>query len=128
MTAPGAVTRPVPLFRSIQLDMMNIPTCPHCGEQLKPFELPDNTGWEGGFQLACFNDECPYFVRGWQHMEEHYAVKASYRYRVDPSSGKASPLAVWSATALTDRILDDLTDQPANDGAGPQGPDQGSSG
>ena len=80
--------------------------CPYCGEPLQPFELPDNTGWEGEFQLACFNDECPYFVRGWQHMEEHYAVKASYRYRIDPATGAASPLAVWSSTALKDRILD----------------------
>jgi hypothetical protein len=44
-------------------------------------------------------------------MEEHYAVKASYRYRVDPTSGKPSPLAVWSAEALQDRILDaEITD------------------
>ena len=82
------------------------PVCPHCGEQLQPFELPDNTGWQTGFQLACFNDECPYFQRGWNHMEEHYAVKASYRYRVDPQTGKPSPLAVWSTDALKDRILD----------------------
>jgi hypothetical protein len=39
-------------------------------------------------------------------MEEHYAVKASYRYRVDPASGHSSPLAVWSADAIKDRILD----------------------
>ena len=97
--------------------------CPHCGEALKAFELPDNTGWEGSSQLACFNDECPYFQRGWKHMEEHYAVKASYRYRVDPSTGVASPLAVWSATALTDRILDDdrepSTETTADEGSSP---------
>ncbi len=82
------------------------PVCPYCGETLQPFELPDNTGWQTGFQLACFNDECPYFQRGWIHMEEHYAVKASYRYRVDPQTGNPSPLAVWSTDALKDRILD----------------------
>jgi len=82
------------------------PVCPHCGENLQPFELPDNTGWQTSFQLACFNDECPYFQRGWNHMEEHYAVKASYRFRVDPESGTPSPLAVWSTDALKDRILD----------------------
>jgi hypothetical protein len=80
--------------------------CPHCGEKLQAFELPDNTGWEGDFQLACFNDECPYYVGGWEHMQANYAVRASYRYRVDPPSGKASPLAVWSPTALKDRIID----------------------
>jgi hypothetical protein len=97
--------------------------CPHCGEALKAFELPDNTGWEGTFQLACFNDECPYYQRGWTHMEEHYAVKASYRYRVDPATGVASPLAVWSPSALTDRILDDepasSTDSTADEDSSP---------
>jgi hypothetical protein len=82
------------------------PVCPHCNQKLQPFELPDNTGWQTDFQLACFNDECPYFVRGWEHMQENYAVKASYRFRVDPANGKSSPLAVWSADAIKDRILD----------------------
>ena len=80
--------------------------CPHCNEPLKPFSLPEDTGWEGEFQLACFNDECPYYVRGWDWMNEKYGVKSSYRYRVVPETAKASPLAVWSPDALKDRILD----------------------
>ena len=98
--------------------------CPHCNENLRPFELPDNTGWQGEFQLACFNDECPYFQRGWKHMDEHYAVKASYRYRVDPTTGKPSPLAVWSVDALRDRILDATVTReqvPATDDAHDEG-------
>jgi hypothetical protein len=97
---------------------MEHPVCPHCGEPLTAFELPDNTGWEGDFQLACFNDECPYYQRGWQHMEEQYAVKASYRYRVNPATGSPTPLAVWSATALKDRVLDaEITEtaEPSSD-------------
>jgi hypothetical protein len=82
------------------------PVCPHCNQNLQAFELPDNTGWQGEFQLACFNDECPYYVRGWQHMEGNYSVRASYRYRIDPATGEASPLAVWSADALKNRIMD----------------------
>jgi len=99
------------------------PVCPHCEEPLKAFELPDNTGWEGEFQLACFNDECPYYVRGWQHMEERYSVKASYRYRINPETGDPSPLAVWSADAVKDRILDaDITEsiEGASDDATPE--------
>jgi hypothetical protein len=84
----------------------NRPLCPHCEHALQAFELPDNTGWQSEFHLACFNDECPYFVRGWDHMESNFAVKASYRYRVDPATGNASPLPVWSSDALKDRIIE----------------------
>ena len=80
--------------------------CPHCGKALQAFELPPNTGWQTEFQLACFNDDCPYYVRGWTWMMEQYRVRASYRYRVDPETGHASPLAVWSETALRDRIIE----------------------
>jgi hypothetical protein len=82
------------------------PRCPHCGQTLRAFELPPNTGWQTEFQLACFNDECPYYANGWQWMMEHYRVRSSYRYRVDPATGHASPLAVWSESALRDRILE----------------------
>jgi hypothetical protein len=39
-------------------------------------------------------------------MESNFAVKASYRYRVDPMTGKDSPLPVWSRDALKDRIIE----------------------
>ena len=80
-------------------------TCPHCGERLLPFTLPEDGGWDTSYHLACFNDDCPYYRDGWTWMMEQYEVTASYRYRVDPLSGKASPVAVWSQTALRDRIL-----------------------
>jgi len=79
--------------------------CPHCGAPLEPFALPENGGWNTPYQWACFNDTCPYFVRGWEWMMERYSVKASYRYRMDPDTWKDSPLPVWSPTALRDRIL-----------------------
>lgn len=77
--------------------------CPHCNTELVPFELPDQFDHE--FDLACFNDDCPYYVRGWSWMDQHYAVRASYRYRVDSQTGFPSPIAVWSAQALKDRVL-----------------------
>lgn len=81
--------------------------CPHCREPLKRIELPDNTGWDAPFHLVCFNDECSYYKDGWDWMMEKYEVKASYRYRINPETGNASPIAVWSATALRDRIVED---------------------
>ena len=82
--------------------------CPHCGEVLRPFTLPDNTGWDDARQWACFNDECSYFKDGWDWMWAQYEVKASYRYRVvDQNDLKGSPLPVWSATAIRDRIIEE---------------------
>ncbi len=83
------------------------PACPHCGAALRRFTLPDGGGWDGGWQWACFNDDCQYFRRGWVWMFDTYGVKASYRYRLDPTTGAASPLAVWSRTAIKDRIIED---------------------
>jgi hypothetical protein len=83
------------------------PSCPYCGQSLLPFTLPADGGWDGSVQFACFNDDCPYYVRGWTWMEEKFGVRSSYRHRVDPKTGAASPIAVWSSTALRDRIIED---------------------
>jgi len=80
-------------------------SCPHCGGPLARFELPE-AGFDHEFDLACFNDDCPYYVRGWTWMLEQFGVKTSYRYRVDSLTGLASPIPVWSPTALRCRIID----------------------
>jgi hypothetical protein len=83
-------------------------SCPHCGAVLRRFRIPEQSGWQQPFQWACFNNDCPYYREGWEWMWEHYRAKASYRYRLlDPLTGQTSPLAVWSETALLERILDD---------------------
>jgi hypothetical protein len=89
--------------------------CVHCGSDLCRIELPEML-FDHEFDLACFNDDCPYYVRGWAWMEEKFGARTSYRYRIDPRSGRASPLAVWSPTALRSNILPD--DLPAAGGEG----------
>ena len=82
--------------------------CPHWGDQLKGFSVPDDTQWVEKVHFVCFNDDCSYYREGWEWMEQQYGAKASYRYRViDPDTGVSAPLAVWSEDALRDRIVDD---------------------
>jgi hypothetical protein len=70
-------------------------TCPHCGSQLARLGLPE-AWFEHADDLACFNDGCPYYVRGWTWMEQQFGVTSSYRYRIDAQSGQATPLAAFA--------------------------------
>ncbi len=90
-------------------------TCPHCGERLSRWETPPATSWAGAIHLVCFNDECPYFRKGWAHMLEKYEVHSSYRYRFDPENGAEGPLPVWSPEAMRGLIVEDDEDGASED-------------
>jgi hypothetical protein len=82
-------------------------TCPHCGERLKKWMVPEGTNWTDEFLLVCFNDECSYYKEGWDWMQQQYGQTASYRYAVHPSTGGSSLIPVWSASATRDLIAED---------------------
>lgn len=81
--------------------------CPHCGDKLKKWATPEMTNWESEYHLVCFNDECPYFIRGWQWMRQKYEANASYRFRYDPANKSTGPLPVWSKDALKNGIIEE---------------------
>lgn len=80
--------------------------CPHCGATLRRWRTPEDSTWGGAERLVCFNDDCPYFVRGWEVMMERQAQCCSYRHLFDPATGYTGPLPVWSKDALKEEILD----------------------
>ena len=84
----------------------DVPNCPHCGSIMKKWKVPDNSTWITEFQWICFNDDCEYYVKGWDWMMSQHQVRASYRCRIDPRSGKDNPMPVWSKDALKDDIIE----------------------
>ena len=84
-----------------------IPTCPHCGSAMKKWTCPPDSTFGTEYLWVCFNDDCEYYVRGWNWMMEKYQHRSSYRHSLNPESGKEGPLPVWSATALKNKIIED---------------------
>lgn len=83
------------------------PKCPHCEAEMRKLQNPFGSTWGTGFQWVCFNDECSYYVRGWNWMMTKFNKKASYRHRYNPETGEKGPLPVWSANAHKDRIIEE---------------------
>jgi hypothetical protein len=82
--------------------------CPHCNEKLKKWQVPDNPfcqTWDNDFMYICFNDECPYFVRGWDKMYRDTHQGMSYRFMYNPEKDCCMPMPVPSYNALKEGII-----------------------
>ena len=89
------------------MDNKEIPKCPHCDADMKKWVPPEDSTWaHDGFHWVCFNDECPYYVKGWEWMEESQGIKISYRHRLNPVTGKESPLPAKSDKMHKNRIIE----------------------
>ena len=91
----------------VTLDDPSLRTCPKCGSRMLRWYTPPDLSWGTPYHYVCFNDECPYYVNGWEWMESRYNKKASYRHRFNPFANESGPVPVWSPEALRSRIMKD---------------------
>jgi SAM-dependent methyltransferase len=83
--------------------------CPHCGERLRKWAVPDNPfgqTWDNDFMYICFNDACPYYVKGWDHMYKEGNRGVSYRLMYNPEKDCCMPIPVPSPKALRESIVE----------------------
>ena len=83
-----------------------IKKCPHCSHPLKKWQCPPETSLGVEYLYVCFNNECPYFLNGWDWMREKFNQRVSYRYRYNSFTDQSGPLPVWSKDALRDYIVE----------------------
>ena len=91
---------------------MEKPHCPHCGEEMKLWEVPpinfsDGLGWGSPYLFLCFNDDCGLFKQGWKDMEENFAHRASMRCINYPGTEQFECIPVFSAVGGSGQIIDD---------------------
>ena len=82
-------------------------TCPHCGTRLAKWLVPEEATWDEEFFYVCFNDQCSYYKEGWAWMKQQYNQTASYRFALQPATGAASMIPVWSDAATREMIVED---------------------
>ncbi len=75
--------------------------CPYCGEALEKWMVPDTpfNEWPNEYFYVCFNDDCPYFVRGWDLVGGLGNV-GSYRLIYDPEKDVCHAAPVIGSSAV----------------------------
>jgi len=82
--------------------------CPHCDERLRKWALPQNpfSEWDTDFLYVCFNDECPYLVRGWEVMFKQGNRGLSYRFSYHHLRDRCMSVPIPTLHAGKDGIID----------------------
>lgn len=88
------------------------PDCPHCQQTLSKWATPtynfaDGLGWGTDYLFVCFNDDCSFYIRGWEQMMEKYGHPYSYRYMEYPDSNESGAIPVGSKIAAKGNIVDE---------------------
>ena len=82
--------------------------CPHCDKRLRKWAVSQNPfcEWDTDFLYVCFNDECPYLVRGWEVMFKQGNRGLSYRFSYHHLRDRCMSVPVPTLHAGKDGIID----------------------
>jgi SAM-dependent methyltransferase len=85
--------------------------CPHCGEALSAWEAPDGpfAEWERGLYHVCFNDRCPFLIRGFDTLARQGNLGYSCRVLYDRERDRFRPIPVNGIRALRSGIRESAT-------------------
>ena len=88
------------------------PDCPHCQQPLSKWATPsfnfaDGLGWGTDYLFVCFNDDCNFYIMGWEQMMTKYGHPYSYRYMEFPDSKQSGAIPVGSKVAAKGNIIDE---------------------
>lgn len=83
--------------------------CPHCSTPLRKWQVPANpfVEWDAEFMYICFDDQCPYFMRGWNAMYRDGGRGLSHRFMYDAIHDRCLSIPVLTINALKDGIVDE---------------------
>jgi SAM-dependent methyltransferase len=90
-------------------NIKNTLECPYCGDKMKKWAVPQGpfTEWDNEFMFICFNDTCPYLIRGWEVMAGQGNRGISYRCMFYPEKEVVMPVPIFSLQALRESIVED---------------------
>lgn len=90
------------------------PHCPDCEKEMSLWEIPpinfsDGLGWGTPYLFVCFNDDCPSYKGGWDHLKETMEAPASYRCYVEPGRENFEYMPVFSPVGgMGGKVDDDI--------------------
>ena len=95
-------------FQQKKKEIKHTLRCPHCDEKLKKWEVPNSPfiEWDDEYLYICFNDSCPFLVKGWQTMFKQGNLGMSYRLMYNPERDCTITVPVMTLNDLKDGIIE----------------------
>ncbi len=67
--------------------------CPYCEQKFTRYDMPNEpwVEWDTEYMYICFNDACPYVIRGAEAMRKQGLLNKSHRLMWEPKRGGFYP-------------------------------------